>query len=241
MPLRAALQRLLRHDRRPAPLADEQLRVMKREWDDRARENAMHYIVTDRDDWTLEDFIATGRDAVEKTIFPDLELICGTRSASDLRVLEIGCGIGRMTRPLAGAFGEVHAVDVSREMVRRAREQLADVPNAFVYETDGATLPMFDDGSFDFAYSFIVFQHIPYRDAVVSYLREVRRTLRPGGVFKFQAQGVVLPGERDTWVGVGFTATEMHALAEELDFVVLRQEGGGTQYFWNLWRRKPVL
>jgi len=211
--------------------------VMKRDWNARAQENAMHYVASGRDEWTVEEFFASGRESVEATVVPDLALIAGGRDPKALRVLEIGCGIGRMTRSLAELFGEVHGVDVSGEMVRRGRELLADVPNAFLHETNGEDLSTFPDAFFDFAYSFIVFQHIPFREVVLGYLGETWRTLRPGSVFTFQAQGVVLPGERDTWVGVGFEEDELHAIAAELGFEVVRSDGARTQYFWNRWRK----
>ena len=151
-------------------------------------------------------------------------------------MLEIGCGIGRMTRHLAGIFGEVHAVDVSGEMIEIAREKLSDLANVHLFETGGSDLEPFEDGFFDFAYSFIVFQHIPYRDAVVSYLREVHRTLRPGGLFKFQVQGQEMK-RTDTWLGVGFNAAELGSLAEEIGFTPIKSSGEGTQYFWNWWVR----
>src|SRR5215211_9366863 len=104
--------------------------VMKRDWNARAQENAMHYVASGRDEWTVEEFFASGRESVEATVVPDLALIAGGHDPKALRVLEIGCGVGRMTRSLAELFGEVHGVDVSGEMVRRGRELLADVPNA---------------------------------------------------------------------------------------------------------------
>ena len=42
-----------------------------------------------------------------------------------LRALEIGCGPGRLMKPLSRNFGEIHGVDVSDEMVRLAREREA--------------------------------------------------------------------------------------------------------------------
>ena len=42
---------------------------------------------------------------------------------------------------------------------------------------------------FDFAFSVIVFQHIPSREIIENYVREVHRLLRPGALFKFQVQG----------------------------------------------------
>ena len=211
--------------------------VMKRDWDERARENAMHYVASGRDDWTVDEFIASGRHTVDHTVVPDLALITGGRDPKELRVLDVGCGMGRMTRSLAELFGEVHGVDVSGEMIARSRELLADVPNAFVYETSGEDLSVFPDDFFDFAYSFLCFQHVPFREVVVSNLREVHRTLRAGSLFKFIVNGIVLDREPDTWIGVGFTEDEMHALAAEIGFEVVRTKGARTQYLWNWWRR----
>ena len=106
-----------------------------------------------------------------------------------MRVLEIGCGAGRVTRALAGFFGEVYGVDISGEMVRQARAALADRPNAHVLQNNGKDLPWWATWQFDFAFSSIVFQHIPSRDMIENYVREVHRLLRPGALFKFQVQG----------------------------------------------------
>ena len=56
---------------------------------------------------------------------------------------------------------------------------------------------------FDFAFSTIVFQHIPSRDVIENYVREVQRLLRPGALFKFQVQGDSLSSTDpdDTWLG----------------------------------------
>ena len=50
-------------------------------------------------------------------------------------------------------------------------------------------LSVLPDLEFDFAFSSIVFQHIPSRDIIENYVREVHRLLRPGALFKFQVQG----------------------------------------------------
>ena len=210
--------------------------VMKRDWDRRARSNAMYYIASGRSDWTEDDFFASGRANVEETITGELEQICRGKRPSEMRILEIGCGIGRMTRPLAEVFGEVHAVDVSAEMIRQARENLRDLPNVRLFETSGEDLAPFDDQSFDFAYSFIVFQHVPDKETIISNLREVHRTLKPDCLFKFQVQGSELD-ETDTWKGAGFTGAEMASLAAEIGFTPSASSGEGTQYFWNWWLR----
>jgi SAM-dependent methyltransferase len=58
--------------------------------------------------------------------------------------------------------------------------------NAHLYVGSGRDLAGLPDGAFDLAFSHLVFQHIPDRSAIVSYLRELARTLAPGGVAVLQ-------------------------------------------------------
>ncbi len=105
-------------------------------------------------------------------------------------------------KPLSRHFGEIHGVDVSDEMIRLARERLSDIPHAHVHATNGASLAQFADESFDFVYSYAVFQHIPSRDVVLEYMREIRRVLKPGGIFHGQFNGLAIRGDTNTWSGV---------------------------------------
>src|SRR6266853_1785174 len=102
------------------------------------------------------------------------------------RALEIGCGPGRLMRPMSRHFVEIHGVDVSDEMIALAREKLQDVPHAHAHVTGGASLSQFEDESFDFAYSYAIFQHIPSREVVLHYLHEIERVLRVGGLARLQ-------------------------------------------------------
>jgi SAM-dependent methyltransferase len=81
-------------------------------------------------------------------------------------------------------------VDVSGEMIAHARAALAGVPNVFLYRNNGMDLSVVPDLPFDFAFSVIVFQHIPSRSVIENYFREIARLLRPGGLFKVQVQGL---------------------------------------------------
>jgi SAM-dependent methyltransferase len=165
------------------------LRSMRDDWDRRARENARYYVATLRSDWTDEDFFASGESELYHSILTDMGNVAHGQDPATMRVLEIGCGAGRVTRALARVFAEVHAVDVSGEMIARAREALADVSNAFVYQNNGMDLSVVPDLPFDFAFSVIVFQHIPSRGVIENYFREISRLLRPGALFKVQVQG----------------------------------------------------
>ena len=91
----------------------ESERRMREDWDARARENAFHYIASSQEEWRVEEFLGSGEESVQEAILDDLEIICQGREPKQMRVLEIGCGAGRMTRALARVFGEVHGVDVS--------------------------------------------------------------------------------------------------------------------------------
>lgn len=93
------------------------------------------------------------------------------------RVLDAGCGTGRLTAAydmLSGAEGVV-GFDPSPNMLAVARERAPGV--AFV-----DVLP---DGPFDGAYSVTVLQHLPH-DTCARLVRDVMARLRPGGRFCFQ-------------------------------------------------------
>jgi SAM-dependent methyltransferase len=215
---------------------EEQLKKMRDDWDQRARENARYYVCTVSTEWTDEQFFATGERSVAEDIRTDLGNICQGKLPGEMRVLEIGCGVGRMTRALADLFGEVHGVDVSGEMVRQAALALRDRPNAFVYQNNGKDLTVVPALPFDFAFSSIVFQHIPSREIVENYVREVHRLLRPGALFKFQVQGVstIETKPDDTWLGVSFSERQAAEMAYRCGFDPRYRFGAGQQYFW-LW------
>jgi SAM-dependent methyltransferase len=215
---------------------DPTLEKMRRDWDERARENARFYVNTERTDWTDEDFFASGERTVAEEILTDMTNICQGKDPKQMRVLEIGCGAGRVTRALARLFGEVHGVDVSGEMVALAREALKDYPHAHVYQNNGMDLSAVPVGEFDFAFSTIVFQHIPSREVIENYVREVHRLLRPGALFKFQVQGdaTIQNDPDDTWLGAAFSDEDAVAMAERCGFEPRYRHGAGQQYFW-LW------
>ncbi|HZT38249.1 MAG TPA: methyltransferase domain-containing protein [Bryobacteraceae bacterium] len=213
------------------------LRKMQEDWDARARENARYYVATGKTDWTDDEFFESGRRTVEEEILTDMINICQGRDPRQMRVLEIGCGAGRVTRALAAVFGEVYGVDVSGEMVRRAREALTDSPNAFVYQNNGKDLSVLPQGLlFDFAFSSIVFQHIPSREIIENYVREVWHRLRPGSLFKFQVQGdsSLTTSPDDTWLGAPFSDQQAVEMAIRCGFEPRYRHGAGGQYFW-LW------
>ena len=96
----------------------------------------------------------------------------------DKDVLEIGCGTGVHARLLAEAGARLSAVDLTPTAVdlTRRRLELAGL-TADVREADAESLP-YDDGSFDFVWSWGVIHHSESTERVLS---EIARVLRPGG------------------------------------------------------------
>lgn len=215
---------------------EQQLAKMREDWDQRARENARYYVATAHEQWTDEQFFASGESTVQEEILTDLINICQGKNPAEMRVLEIGCGAGRVTRALARIFGQVHAVDVSGEMIQRAKQALVDFPNAFVYQNNGKDLDVVPAQPFDFAFSSIVFQHIPSREVIENYVKEVARLLLPGALFKFQVQGdsSLQTHPDDTWLGVAFSDRDAVEMALRCGFEPRYRHGAGEQYFW-LW------
>jgi SAM-dependent methyltransferase len=221
---------------------EQQLAKMRQEWDERAKENARYYVNTATENWTDDEFFASGECTVAEEILTDMGNICQGKAPAEMRVLEIGCGAGRVTRALARLFGEVHAVDVSGEMVRLATEAVAAFPKAKVYLNNGKDLSVVPSAQFDFAFSTIVFQHIPSRDIIENYVREVSRLLRPGGLFKFQLQGdsSMETSPDDTWLGVPFSEAQAVEMAYRCGFEPRYRHGAGEQYFWLWFFKQPL-
>ena len=100
-----------------------------------------------------------------------------------MRVLDLGCGPGTISVGLADAVspGEVRGVDLEESEVAKARAaaEAGGHANATFDVGDATDLP-FGDGEFDVVHCHAVLMHIPDTAAA---LAEVRRVLKPGGLF----------------------------------------------------------
>src|ERR1041385_4908841 len=108
------------------------LERMRADWNQRATEDAYYYVAFGRREQDDEEFFSTAADLV-KGLVADFKRLPGRGAA-----LEIGCGPGRLMRPLSRYFAEIHGVDVSDEMIRLARERLRGVPNAHPHHGTGS-------------------------------------------------------------------------------------------------------
>jgi SAM-dependent methyltransferase len=121
--------------------------------------------------------------------------LCALRSED--RVLDVGCGIGRLARPLAGYLsidGAYAGFDVNADSIAWCTRRYRHYPNFTFVHADvrnarfnpaGAAEAVayafpFDDGAFDVAVLMSVLTHLT-ADETLHYLGQVRRVLAPGG------------------------------------------------------------
>ncbi|HEX4275312.1 MAG TPA: class I SAM-dependent methyltransferase [Bryobacteraceae bacterium] len=212
---------------------------MRADWNQRAREDAHYYVAFGRRDQDDTEFLSTAADVIRDLEGELKRFSPGSRAAR--RALEIGCGPGRLLRPMSRHFGEIHGIDVSDEMIAQATAKLHDIPWAHAHRASGSDLAQFFDDQFDFIYSYAVFQHIPSAAVVFSYLRETVRALKPGGFARLQINGLPKSARAyTTWEGVRISADEIHAFTKDHDIRLLSLTGVETQYMWTSWQKPPL-
>jgi SAM-dependent methyltransferase len=234
---------------------------MGRFWDHRADEDAF-FFVDNRLDYRrpdLDRFWAEG----ERDLDALLAAVGATVEPADA-VLEIGCGVGRLTRGLAARAASVRALDVSARMLELAREHNPELGNVEWILGDGATLAPIESGTVDACVSHVVFQHIPDPAITLGYVLEISRVLRPGGWAAFQISndprvhsrrslpariklqlsaltGRAPRGQEDPrWRGSMVELDDLRASAADGEMRVERVVGEGTQLCCVLVRRLPA-
>jgi SAM-dependent methyltransferase len=217
-------------------------------WDARAREDPFYFV----------DSTGTYRDADVERFWAEaprtldaLLASVGAELRADDVALDIGCGIGRLTRVLAERAAHVHAIDVSAEMLQRARELNAHLTNVTWHHGDGTTLHPVEDASIDAVVSHVVFQHIPDPQVTLGYVREMGRVLEPGGWAAFQisndpdlhrprsglaerlkaAVGRAPKGQDDPqWLGSAVDLDDLRSAAADGGLDIATVVGEGTQF-----------
>ena len=227
---------------------------MRHFWDRRAREDAFHFV-----DNRLP-YRSTDHQVFWEEGARDLETllrIAGVSVDPTDAVLEIGCGVGRLTRRLAAEAQAVTALDVSAEMIARAESLNPELANVRWLLGDGTTLEGVGNATMDGCVSHVVFQHIPDPAVTLGYVREIGRVLRPGGWAAFQvsndpavhragshgtrasrltrrlkaALGLAPRGQDDpAWLGSSVELRDLRSVAEDGGMAIEEVAGEGTQF-----------
>jgi ubiquinone/menaquinone biosynthesis C-methylase UbiE len=169
----------------------------------------------------------TGQTWVEQWILPSIAKL----TDANWRVLEIGCGPGRLLAPLAERFREVIGVDFSQDMINYATRRLSAFTNIILQKNDGATLP-FQDQSVDLVLSVIAFQHMSLV-AIRSYFSETFRVLKPSGLFRFQTRRDIQRRNVSIYDRHFLSKDEVLQLAKTIGFELLSYESGLGHPSWH--------
>lgn len=200
---------------------------MEGDWDTRAKVDALIAATGEADEKKAE---ISAVQALETRILQGIDL------GRDVAILEIGCGIGNLLKPLSVMVREVHGVDISGEMLRCAAERLRDCPDVFLHKTEGR-LDMLEDNYFDCVFSSGVFIHFPRKSMVYEYFREAARVLKPGGILRFHVDGrYYLRWRRrrgGTLRGVVFNPEELRENLEKYNFRVKEITGSDSMDMWT--------
>jgi len=112
----------------------------------------------------------------------------------DIRVLDIGCGIGRLEHALAGRTRQITGIDIAPAMVAEARRRCANLPNVSIMQITGTDLTPFADASCELV---IALDSFPYvvaagNDLSARLIAEASRVLAAGGylaIFNYAYEG----------------------------------------------------
>jgi len=230
---------------------------MRSFWNARAREDPFHFVDNNQPYRAPDLKTFWNSAAVVEYLLDGLGV---TLRPTDT-VLEIGCGVGRITRALAARAGEVVALDVSDEMLAHAHRLTPDLDRVRWVLGDGVSLAGIDDESVDACISVVVLQHVPHPSVTLGYVRELGRVLVPGAWAALQVSNdpkIHLPRSTSVrsrlktvvgrapkgqghaaWLGSHVEIDSLREAARERGLRVEKVWGEGSQYCQVLLRKRP--
>lgn len=164
----------------------ESLKRLQETWETLGTEDPLWAIHSDPakkgNRWDLEEFLGSGNGVIDR--YAALLAAQGAPARFE-KVLDFGCGVGRLTLAWTRHADRVTGVDISGPMIEQGRRILAGQEAVRLELNQAENLALFPDASFDLVFSHIVLQHIPWKYAQ-GYLREFARVCKPGGWVAFQ-------------------------------------------------------
>lgn len=149
------------------------------------------------------------------------------------RILDLGCGIGRMAQALAPHAGGILGVDVSPGMIEAARLRCAEIPGAAFTLTSGHGLDELPSAGFDLLLAVDVFPYLVQAGGALAerHVADAGRLLRPGGslaILNF------------SYRAIGQDRADLRAMAGRHGFTLLR-DGTRELALWDasaFWLRR---
>jgi SAM-dependent methyltransferase len=153
----------------------------KKDWEALASTDPLWAICSDDSKrggrWDLAEFFETGCHETQTVMTRAAKLGLPKRHDS---CLDFGCGVGRITRAFASYFGESIGIDLSANMIQRAKTL---TPQCTFEEAADFAFP---ESRFDLIYCSLVLQHQPSAKLALDYVGKFLKMLAPGGLIVFQ-------------------------------------------------------
>ena len=155
-------------------------------------------------------------------------------------VLDLGCGDGWWTEPIAKAVGPegvVHAAEVSTKLVDGLKKRFVNTPQVKPYQspTDATGLP---DDSCDLVFLSQTYHHLP-KDKRVEYLNHLRKVIKPTGRLVVIEKNLVIATQAN---GHGTNLSELTKVAEATGWIPLRIElMTGTYHYMAIFAQREMF
>lgn len=171
--------------------------------------------------WNAEIYNLYGKERIQ----PSIDLIARIKDMKFERILDVGCGTGMSTAPLVSAWenAEIIGVDLSKEMLEKAREIL---PTVTFIQRDCSKL-LFDMGTFDLIFSNAFVQWLPNQE---DFMSNAFSMLNENGIFATQiplfeempANQCIIKTEKifaDKFKGIEKDKYVLHSTSEYYDMI----------------------
>lgn len=215
-------------------IPNKSLTDLRSHWNRLAKENARYFVnplTPSGKEATEFELRETGMADYEKHLKNDSVIKARLGSFNDKSVLDLGCGVGRVTEFLANDFKEVYGVDISEEMIESTKKRLAGKGNVKFYLGNGNSLPL-DKSSVDLVFSYQTFQHFPSESLIKDYLEEICRVLKPGGVAKIHLRTGLGTYKWKWYYGVSVTSEFMQKESKKAGFASFDYRIDGIKNLW---------
>jgi len=190
----------------------------------------------------VADFYISGFDSVDDSVSVALLDLLGP--VAGLRVLDVACGHGRITRELSQRGADVVGIDISANLIRKARETEQSKPLGIRYLHADVTAPgLLSNDQFDRVTCSFGLSDIDDLDGAIA---AVSATLRLGGCFIFSILHPCFAGGKDvsgSWPAAGSYYDEGYWTAQDALSTLRRQVGANHRMlstYLNALRRQSL-
>lgn len=215
-------------------IPNKSLTDLRGHWNRLAKENARYFVnplTPSGKEATEFELKETGMADYEKYLKNDPVIKNRLGSFNDKSVLDLGCGVGRITEYMANDFKKVHALDLSEEMIESAKKRVIGKKNVEFHIGNGNSIPL-EKQNVDLVFSYQTFQHLPNESLIKDYLEEICRVLKPGGVAKIHLRTGLGTYKWRWFYGVAVTPEFVEGISKKAGFKSFDYRIEGVKNLW---------